>query len=885
MDDLQTLLTTWQVADVGYDDTLEDWANFWLPKLVCSLVYLSVFTFPVVIAQASLGLGDYPTAVLNLGRSAWFLVGKATTSDTTAYRDYYTNEWEGAWLDFPLYHAGNLPYTVDTEPALKSYPDFADDDSRTWGAGTDESAEESLMAGIIPGGAHPVESKYFKLQMGGAMLEWADSLYRTDDDSSVSRARELYKGVYFLYGRMPPINPTWDSQQVNLHPVFVTGSVNPAQASQLARAQLGFIQIQAGLNYFGYADDMVPILRYSTLKSAADAFAAAAKSAEQDFLSFMGQIENATIENMKNAAMLQRAELNSQVATQQAGIAQDQVLQAQVVVSQVNAQITSVQNQISDHDSFFGQFSDFIGGIANVAKGLPSWFTTPVGASVEAEAGIGSTSSADTAGLLGLGAGASVMAGFAAFYVAGYMSMSSMADAQNSRVGQLSALQTQTLPSAQAQLDIAQRSVSIANLQQQIAQSDAQLANQLLVFAQDRYLSIEFWTYMASLLQRVLRQFLDLATRMGWLAQRALSYEQDTTVNIVQMDYFPAQEMGAGGAEKLQLDLAQLEAEHIDGLEEMIPIKFTFSLVRDFSLQFAQLLDTGQCTFQTLESLLQVAYPGTFAYRIIAVTPRISRIAANSPVRGLLSNAGVSQISAKDGSLNPSVRPADALPISDFDLGTTDMQIYGLPGGTLMQFEGSGLQTIWKLEFPLGANPAGLTNVADILVTMDLRAQFSPTLYQTQVASAPTSVSRFIMVSASKQRLSGLADLQGKPAKATLAFDISSIGLPPQEKTRTLNNLAILLVGAKTGSSVAATVVCTTPSQEIAISLVDGTAFSNSPPITDASSTSPPSPLNALSGVTADQTFSLMIDKTANASFDFTTVQDVIFGFDYTATY
>ena len=222
MDDLQTLLTTWQVADVGYDDTLEDWANFWLPKLVCSLVYLSVFTFPVVIAQASLGLGDYPTAVLNLGRSAWFLVGKATTSDTTAYRDYYTNEWEGAWLAFPPLSRGNLPYTVDTEPALKSYPDFADDDSRTWGAGTDESAEESLMAGIIPGGAHPVESKYFKLQMGGAMLEWADSLYRTDDDSSVSRARELYKGVYFLYGRMPPINPTWDSQQVNLHPVFVT---------------------------------------------------------------------------------------------------------------------------------------------------------------------------------------------------------------------------------------------------------------------------------------------------------------------------------------------------------------------------------------------------------------------------------------------------------------------------------------------------------------------------------------------------------------------------------------------------------------------------------------------------------------------------------------
>ena len=128
-------------------------------------------------------------------------------------------------------------------------------------------------------------------------------------------------------------------------------------------------------------------------------------------MSFIGQIEKHHREHEERGhAAARRTEL---AGGNPAGWdSQDQVLQAQVVVSQVNAQITSVQNRISDHDSFFGQFSDFIGGIANVGEGAPSWFTTPVGASVEAEAGIGSTSSADTAGLLGLGAGASVMAGF-----------------------------------------------------------------------------------------------------------------------------------------------------------------------------------------------------------------------------------------------------------------------------------------------------------------------------------------------------------------------------------------------------------------------------------------------------------------------------------------
>ncbi|MDA4116789.1 MAG: hypothetical protein OK455_00395 [Thaumarchaeota archaeon] len=110
---------------------------------------------------------------------------------------------------------------------------------------------------------------------------------------------------------------------------------------------------------------------------------------------------------------------------------------------------------------------------------------------------------------------------------------------------------------------------------------------------------------------------------------------------------FPGPGDGGGGSEKLQLDLAELEAEHIDGLKEMIPVKYTLSLARDFPLQFAQLLQTGQFLFQTLEAPVQLAYPGTFGYRIIAAIPLVSRIAANAPVSGLLSNSGVSVIAIR----------------------------------------------------------------------------------------------------------------------------------------------------------------------------------------------------------------------------------------------
>ena len=872
--DLNDLLTTWQVGSFDPTDSgaLEDFLGFYTPKLVSALVYASVFTLPYVIAQASLALGDYAEAIRPLGRAAFLLVGKAASEDKAAWRQHYTAS------DFSLYSAGDLPYTVQTG-SLPGYPSLGDDDSYYWGAGGGAASTDGLAASLAPSGLHSVERAFYRLQLGTAMLSWADTLFRSDDSASVARARELYKGVYFLHGTVPPINPSWKTGPTSPG-MFFAASTNPALISQLTRAELGFTQIQSGLNYFGFADDMVPVLRYETLKSAADTFAGNAKSIEEDFLNAMTQLETATIENMKNTAMLQRANMQASIAGQQAQIAQDQLKQAQILVTQVNQQIAAAQSQISDHDSFFGQVGDYFSGMSSIVKGLPSSFTSAVGGAAESEAGISST---EASGLLGLGAGASVLAGFGAFYVASYMTLSSMNDAQNQRVSQLANLQNQNLAAAQAQVDIAQRSVSIANYQQQIAELDAQLASQLLSFGQTQFLGAEFWSYYGMLLRRILGQYLDLATRMGWLAQRALSYEQNADVSIVGMDYLPAQELGVGGADQLQLDLANLEAQRLNGMKEMIPVKYTVSLAREFPLQFGQLLNTGKCSFQTTEQPMNWAYPGTFSYRVIALTPTLIRNRASSAIRGMLTNSGVSEISAADGSLSLSLRPIDALPISDFNLGTTDRQIFGLPGSSLMQFEGSGINTIWNLEFPPAGNPSGLTDLADVLITFDLRAQFAPGLYQTQSAGMPSAITRSIVVSALNQGLSGLPDLVGTPSKTSISFDVTAIGLPPQEKGRTINNLAVLLIGLKSPSSVKATVTAATSSQSAAVTLTNGVAFSNAPPITDSGSSVALSPLNVFATVSADQTFSVEIDKTENSGVNFSTIRDALLYVDYTA--
>jgi hypothetical protein len=875
--ELNAMLTTWQVGDFSLsgqagDNAFDIYFTANIPRLVPSLIYLAQFSLPTFIAQAAMVLGNWADALRPLGRAAFFLVSKATISDQdrAAWRDWLPNESDGAFDDFPLYSAGNLPYSVDTRHPLPRYPNLGDDDSRGWNPGISGSLP-LLLDSLVPKGLHPVEALFYRLQMGDAILGWADKLYRTDQAASISRARELYKGVYFLHGSVPPINPIWTSAPILGG--FFAGNVNPAKAAQLARGRLGFAQIEAGLNFFGFADDMIPSLRYLTLKPAADAFAAGAKSVERDFLAAMSQIESATVDDMKNNAMVRRASLQVQIAQQQAGVAHDQVIQANALIAQVNFQIAQLEKQIADHDSFFGQLGDYLSGMASDVKGAGSVLSETKSA--------GTALGADTSGLA-LSGGAGVMAGFGAFAVFSYVTMSSMAEAADLRDKQLSNLGN-NLASANAQLDIAQRNSTIAGLMQQVAQSDADLATSLLAFAQERYLNIEFWSYMAGLFRRLMRQYLDLAARTGWLAQQALGYEQRAPMGVISFDYFPEQYQGAGGADQLQLDLADLEAQRLNGLHEMVPIKYTYSLSRDFPLQFAQLQKTGTCIFQTSDAALQVAFPGTYGYRVLAATPRLVAAGVGAPMRGMLTNSGVSQISGSDGKLQLSIRPSDGLPITEFDI-KADMSVFGLPGTTLMQFEGGGIETIWQIDLPLSANPGGFAGLADALVTFDLRARFDPSLYQSATGLPVTSMSKMLVFSALRLKVAGLTDLLGPPTVARLDFDLTSVGLPALEKTRKLSNLFFVLVSSIGNSIIQAEVIAATPANTIKLTLAGGVVYSNNPPMSGPLSTAPLSPLNVLAGIDVNQTLTLRIDKTANAGIDFTKVNDVILGVDYTAT-
>lgn len=833
-----------------YTPPWEDWPYHKPVRMQFAVHHLIDFVLPVCRADVALAMGDYPAAIKEY-------------EAITGFRLYAAHEQDEPGYEYPLtlsaeqHKDGNLPFSSSTQ------------------------AGATDLNKVL----HPMELAFFTLRQGQAMLEWADALYRRGDPARASRARETYKAVLWLHGEPPPITPEWGSTfEFNLSSfmsnLFVNDAENPALTSQKTRARRGFFQIEAGLNYYGYADDMVPTLRYRPLKGAAGRFAALAKAAQRDYLNAMQQVEGATVEAIKTADMIKKAGVQVKIAGEQAKIAKNGQVQAQFQVEQVKAAIAAKEAEIDDKGSILNQFKEYFSGLQSVVTSLPEGAKSKAGPEIQTGVGLGEGADA---GMLGEAAGgAAVVGGFALFFYASYTTLSSMNDAANKRKGELANLK-KTLPLAEAQIDTRKREIVIAGLQAQIAQCDIELANELITFQADRFLNQEFWSNMAALMHRVLRRYLEMGARNAWLAERALAYEQDRAIRIIRFDYFPAKTRDITGADLLQLDLAELEATRLTGIREMIPVKHTFSMARDFPLAFGRLKQTGRCDFQTFESSFRDVYPGTYGYRIIAVTSVVSSTAPVSPLRALLTNEGFSLISRQsENERHLSLRPRDALPLSEFRL-RDDMTVYGMPGETLMPFEGSGVETAWGLEISFAGNPYGLDTTADILLTFDVRAYYSHELHQK--AKPPSSVSRIVLVSAAMHLQKSLADLQGKEAQVAFDFDITAVGLPAREANRKVTNVAIFLAARKPPTfNATVSVVDPGPNQpesnKTVVPFTGGIAFSNAPPFSDGSSALP---LNSFVGQTTDQIFRVAIDKSQNPDADFSSVSDVVLGLEYHA--
>ena len=855
---------------LGFPNSLDNPAPYDPPgdwnadRFAAALGLYAAYFYWVLRSEIHLGLGEFTQAATCLESLAGLTVGAAAQDNDPGYFDYWNDN--AAYL----YTAGPLPYTVDrSDKPQPVMPWFHDVKYEGAGGIPDWMLPPYRTAPKL----HRLDIRFVQLRLGEVLLEWADALFRADDASSTARARELYKAVLWLHDEDPEISPDWPEQPAVVVPIWWGVTQNPAVTSQVQRARLGFMKIERGLNYFGTTESMVPVQRYRTLKDAADRFAALAKAAERDFLTAIQNLEELSVEQLRTSNLMAKAHAQRDIAADQEKVAAYNVALAQRQVAEIKSQIDAKRKEIADHDSFLGQLGDFAGGVVKTFTGLPGGVTSGIGEGFTAELSGGEASSA---GLLGLGAGASILAGFGVFWYAGYTTMSDMASAQNGRAAEIHRLEEVTLPLAQQGVGARQAEVDIARLQASIADADISLARDLLAFHTSRLLNAEFWAAVASVLKRVLRRYLDLGAWSAWLAERALAFEQARHLRIVRMDYLPRQLQGVTGGDLLQADLAELEAARIAGERALVPFRLSLSLVEDFPLAFGTLKTNGSCTFSTLEASAAAFFPGTFGHRIRGVDVAIRQLPPGRRVRGILVNHGLSMAS-RDESLvgEPLLRFADALAVSESGSGAD-----GDPRAAevLNPFEGAGLETTWTLELDRDASPGWWDAISDVVITIDGLARFSEAVRE-QARPAPPR--RFILISAARFGLNaGAIGKIRQTGKGPIELDLAHFPFAAAEKNRRATNAMVLLPGAGRGT-VHAHLHVANPVVDADFTIVDGVATSNGEPLRLPGSTTPDAPLNAAIGHPLERQWKIEI--LPSAGVDLSKLTDVILGVEYHA--
>jgi Tc toxin complex TcA C-terminal TcB-binding domain len=768
------------------------------------------FLLPMLRATIRAGLGDLPGTVDMLAGVTGFYIGIAmlgTPAGMVRHPDslvMHTRVVAGRLrLNDPL---GDRPYTArltyDSERQLDGPFSLT---PQLRGPGSDVLIADPPLL-------HPLEQRYARIVQADALLAWAETLYRTDDAASLERARELYKAVIFLHGEEPGTSAYLPSRF--LPPSFVLIE-NPRVRNQIDRARLALHQLDAGLNFYGYNDDAVPTLRYDTLVGAAQRWAVGAKSAQTDYLAYLGRVEQLDLDLLAAKAQEQKARATVAIAAEQIEIAKAGVVVAKKLVTDVEKLIAAKQAEIADANSLFTQFGDYFSGMkssvssmVDIGKGASEGWTSLSTSGVGDALGLGSGGGAsggasggaaagsESVGLGSAMGGLGVVGGFAAFAVLSTTTLQGMADAATTRQGELMALTNEALPAAHAAVRVQERNVTIANLHGQIAATDLAYARDLVNYQNERFLNRDFWEALAGVARRSLHRYLDLAGQGAWFAERALAYRLATPIRVIRIGYFDARMRDVGGVDRLALDLAELEALRLAAARVTVPLTVTYSLSRDLPLAFGQLKASGTCNFTLTDDALMTAHPGTFAHRIRAVDVQVDAPGTAVPARGILTNSGFSLLRREStGPRVPLLRFADAYPVSEFRL-RADMALHGLPGEHLLPFEGAGFTTTWTLELPKASNPVGLNRITDVRITFDVQGVYE--VPPAAAALAPQPVSRAVFVSALAIDSTGLKTLRtATQPQGTITFGLDRLALPANA---VITNLAVVLPGVDGGT-------------------------------------------------------------------------------------
>ncbi|HEX3979036.1 MAG TPA: neuraminidase-like domain-containing protein [Solirubrobacteraceae bacterium] len=598
------------------------------------------------------------------------------------------------------------------------------------------------------------------------LCDWGDSEFSTDTAESRAQASSLYTKTLDVLAA-PELEP-------------FTGLAPNSELTALGlRASSGLSKLRGGMNISGLMRALAPIgggadavapsptnYRYTALIARAQQLITLASQMEASYLASLEKQDAEQYQQLLAQQDLGVTQLNSNIAHEQAQVAASDVTAAQLQVQKAQVQSDTYASWIAAGPNQYEQ--DQLTQIAQ-EKQFQDYASTAqaVGAILSATgqalgAGVGNiwgTGAVDVAGGIVNAIGIS-QAGNAT-----QAALNAQADAANAsleRSQQQWQLQKQ---SADEDAAIGRQQVASAQGRQQVADDQARLANlqqgnaqAKLQFLQTKLTNAALYAWMAGILGGVYSYLLQRAAAVARIAEQQLAFERQATIpGYIKTDYWSAPSGGSApstgtagltGSARLLEDVTQLDQYAADTNTRKLQLTQTFSLAQLAPVDLQRFREIGQLPFSI--PLSSFGPPGTYMATIRAV--RVSVAALVPPavgVLGTLVGGGTSHIVIKNGTTFETTAvtrspesivitsPASASGVFSVDL-TPDLEL---------PWEGCGPDIAFSLELPQAINQFDYRTIADVQVSIDYTALYSPDYAAQVIRSLPTRISNSVALS------------------------------------------------------------------------------------------------------------------------------------------
>ncbi len=274
---------------------------------------------------------------------------------------------------------------------------------------------------------------------------------------------------------------------------------------------------------------------------------------------------------------------------------------------------------------------------------------------------------------------------------------------------------------AQSRLAVAQQRIQIAQLQQRQAEESRD-------FLDMQDFSAKLWYELASQAKRLKQRYLDMATEIAFLMERAYNAETERGLSVIRYDYQSTAAGNLMGADLLLADIDSFTFDYVTTTKtKKVPVKRTISLADSHPTQFYRLQSKGSCSFDTTFADFDRQHPGLYLAKIRNVELLLVGVGGVQSIAGTLRNLGVSRFRTSAGKIVARLYPADVMVLSQYEI-RQDALAFRFAPNDLRLFENNGIETLWRLDLPLDANDFDFGDILDVQLVLYYDGFFDPTL-------------------------------------------------------------------------------------------------------------------------------------------------------------